>query len=207
MPTQRTFSIHCGNIPSSLIEAQAAVLSLLSPRGWEHVQVEAPSHAGGMDQIIREGDDEILFFLDIDCLPLDTLALQWAVHEAKRGLVAGNAGASSHIDRGRHAFVAPSFLAFSRAKWEELGRPSMEPTPRGDVAEELSWLAGDDLSLLLPQSCVEPRWWFESQPFGLGTTFGLADEPRVTTYHAFCVRDEELPRRLFLRECDRIFYG
>ena len=55
----------------------------------------------------------------------------------------GLAQSSNHINKGVHVFAAPAFLAISRAAWIKLGKPSLKPTPRGDVAEELSWCAED----------------------------------------------------------------
>lgn len=95
-----------------------------------------------MDAILHQSKADIIVFIDNDCIPLSKKAvvesIQWTWENHS---FLGLAQAANHIQGGNHIYAAPAFLAITRDAWTRLGKPSMIPTSRGDVAEELSWKA------------------------------------------------------------------
>ena len=102
-------------------------------------------HSSWMDAVLQQSKADVVLFVDNDCVPLTRAAvmeaLQWA---AQQNSFLGLAQATNHINKGVHVFAAPAFLAIARTAWTRLGQPSCRPTPRGDVAEELSWRAEEE---------------------------------------------------------------
>lgn len=97
------------------------------------------SHGLWIDALLTQSEADVVMLVDNDCVPLKREAVLEAIQYAwARKIFLGLAQSSGHIDGGRHVFAAPAFLAVSRQAWEALGRPSFQPNPRSDVAQELS---------------------------------------------------------------------
>ena len=135
--------LHSLNWPGSdprLANEQAAVFQHLQVPLKQH-QLKA-DHSSWMDAVLKQSKADVVLFVDNDCVPLNKEAVMEAIGWAGRNQsFLGLAQSSNHINKGVHVFAAPAFLAISRAAWIKLGQPSLKPTPRGDVAEELSWCA------------------------------------------------------------------
>ena len=102
-------------------------------------------HSLWMDAMLNQSRADVVLFVDNDCVPLNRQAVMEAISWAgKHKSFLGLAQASNHINHGTHVFAAPAFLAIERSAWLNLGRPSCQPTARGDVAEELSWRAEEE---------------------------------------------------------------
>ena len=102
-------------------------------------------HSLWMDAMLNQSRADVVLFVDNDCVPLNRQAVMEAISWAgKHKSFLGLAQASNHIKHGTHVFAAPAFLAIERSAWLNLGRPSCQPTARGDVAEELSWRAEEE---------------------------------------------------------------
>jgi len=102
-------------------------------------------HGDFMNEMMEKEKDEVVCFLDIDCLPHDFVLLdhfyKWAKN--KKSFV-GNA--QSHFARGNHIYAAASFLMVSKVAWDELGKPDLayfedENTKLIDTAQKLSLVA------------------------------------------------------------------
>ena len=118
------------------------------------------SHAAALDEIMAGAEAELVLILDIDCVPLTRAAIPALAAKAAGGALAGCVQRANHIDNGAHLYVGAFCMAFSRALWERLGRPSFEPTPRGDVGEALTYAcedAGAPLALLWPSHVEAPQ--------------------------------------------------
>ena len=132
--------VHSLNWPEAdarLSQGQSAVFKHFGiPLCQHHIKAD---HSRWMDAVLQQSKAEIVVFIDNDCIPLHKDAviesIQWAW---KNHSFIGLAQAANHIQRGNHIYAAPAFLAITRDAWIRLGKPSMKPTSRGDVAEELS---------------------------------------------------------------------
>jgi len=138
--------IHSLNWPDSDVripQQQAAVFQHFQlPLKQHHIRAD---HSQWMDVVLSKAKADVILFVDNDCVPLkrDAVieAISWA---AKHQSFLGLAQSSNHIKSGTHVFAAPAFIAIARSAWMRLGQPSCRPTPRGDVAEELSWRAEEE---------------------------------------------------------------
>jgi len=215
-------SIYMDNVDPDLRNYQRETIKTVTfGTGMKTLQYKASDHARGMDQVMRQAEEsgftQVLFF-DIDAIPLNFDAVMWLLVRGLDGL-AGNLQRSNHIDNGSHLFVAPSCMCLTIETYKLLGRPSFAATPRGDVGEELSYLAE---GLRLPINFLEPlryeaspieaEYWqtaFPYRNFGCQTTFGLIDHGSEAktetemTYHAFQIRHGR-NRDAFIKRCKQI---
>lgn len=213
------YSVFMDNIPWQVLDAQKRVMDKMTDIEFVQYRTDR-SHAETLDFIAENSDDDVMIFMDIDCIPLNDDIIGQAVQLASQGYLFGNAQSSSHIDGGKHAFVAPSFMALSKKTYNELGCPSFRPTARGDVGEELTWVAeavGVSRIMLMPvhfESSPTPVdmggvvsnpicWNVEGHLFGLNTTFVF--QGRLATFHSFQSSLAQTER--FIRKCDEVCRG
>ncbi len=115
----------------------------------------------GLHTLFDKGYENI-FILDIDCIPLSLNALTYTFDKASNGTLIGNAQRSHHLDNNEHIFVGSSCLCLNGKLYESMGVPSFTPTNRGDIAEELAYVAEEKnipIEFFVPHS-------FESKPNG-----------------------------------------
>ena len=151
--------------------------------------------------IEKRFDHDIIFFLDIDAIPLTEKAIDLYVEKASEGKLIGNAQRSGHIENKQHVFAAPSCVALSVETYLTIGKPSAEVNSRSDVCEEYTWAAekaGVKVDLFMPLRYDSPPirmdWETNQEPFwrladgmpnyGIGTTFG-SDHHGDLFYHNF----------------------
>jgi len=214
--TPETQIIRCvmPNVDKRIVDAQTRVLHKLMPSdftlhtvvplgGWS---TSGESHARMLNRGLRARAD-VHILMDVDCIPLSARLLEDARDIAAGGWLFGHASFSAHIGDGTHRFVGPDFLAISDNTYTALGRPSLVPTPRGDVAEELTWRAEEldvDVLRLLAQRCDEPAPWSGDTKFGFGTWFGHGPR-KLTSYHMYGAREATEARiRRFVKICDEV---
>ena len=195
-------SVYMDNIPAEVVAAQRQVLEALAPPDFELRQVlTGRSHAAALDEIVAGAEAELVLILDIDCVPLTRAAIPALAAKAAGGALAGCVQRANHIDNGAHLYVGPFCMALSRAMWERLGRPSFEPTGRGDVGEELTWRceeAGAPVKLLWPSHVEAPCWDLTE-----GRQFGVNTEYEGAFLHTFNIRSPEYQQR-FIDRCGAI---
>lgn len=167
--------MYWNNIPDEIKNGQKAVFDHL---GIALIQENAnkKSHGTWMNEVIERHDsDDILIFSDIDAFPIKKEAYLEAVKYAKDGFVFGLAQFSNHKSN-EHIYAGPMFMAFRKGTWESLGSPQLERDKKYDAAEVLSALAregGVGLKLVMPSSCLLPKWALaEYGVFGIGTFYG-----------------------------------
>ena len=198
-------SFFMDNVHAKTLELQQAVVDKYNVSQVPHLRVKTnASHAQSMDALWKENEKrlkfDIVFFLDIDCIPLSKEAIDLYAAAAAGGKMIGNAQRSNHLQNDQHVFAAPSALAVSANYYEAIGRPSAVPTRRGDVAEEYTFAAeakGLPVEIVLPLKFDRPplrmEWETDHSPhwsladgmpvYGLGTTFG--DSRGELFWHAF----------------------
>lgn len=193
------------NIDMEVVKKQREIVAKYNPSGIEHYSVQTQFDHGlsmdlawqlngiematiGSKNAPKRFDFDVLVFLDVDAVPLNSTALDYIVERAKVGQVlVGNVQNTNHIQNDKHLFVAPSVLAVSTDTFVAMGKPSARPTPRGDVAEEYTYAAEKNkvsveffLPLSFEEAPAEKAYWDlqnESVPeqyrkYGRGTTFG-----------------------------------
>lgn len=152
-------------------------------------------HGEFMDHVLKNSEEEVVAFLDVDCLPICKYGIQDSfdyVTECKT--FCGNAQNVSHQQNRNFIYAAASFLVVHRQVWKELGCPSMVYEEREDgmlidTASKLTARAnqlGLDYQLYLPVGFsmefdnpvkLGPYGWY-----GRGTTY-------YNTWHLFRVSE------------------
>lgn len=158
-----------------------------------------------------EGFDNILI-LDIDCIPLNNLALDYVFEKANQGVLIGNVQRSHYIENNKHLFIGSSCLCLSKTVFDQLGKPNFCPTVRGDIAEEFVYLAEEKnipIEFFVPHSYeASPHgaseWELDGQmkPYGIGTTF-MRETGEETFYHLFESRTN-LHVDKFVAKCNEV---
>jgi len=169
------YSMHWNNISKDIRDGQKSVFDCL---GIDLIQENADqqSHGTWMNKVIeRHAADDIIIFCDIDAFPLTKAAYLDAVRVAQEGDIFGLAQFSNHKE-GLDLYAGPMFMAFRKRTWEDLGRPNLKSDKKYDAAEILSVRArqqGINIQLVMPSSCLEPKWALAEQGvFGIGTFYG-----------------------------------
>lgn len=150
--------------------------------------------------------------LDIDCVPLNSNAIDYVFDKASQGHIVGNIQRSNHLNNDEHVYVAPSAFCISKNTFELLGKPSFAPTSRSDIGEELCFIAENNdvpLEMFLPK-CYEELpvgkipWSLKGNmpKYGIGTTF-VNDDKIEMFYHLFESRSNSF-NDLFYNKCVNI---
>jgi hypothetical protein len=152
----------------------------------------------GIQKLFYEDNYDTILLLDIDCIPLNSAALDYTFKRAEQGVLIGNVQRSNHLDNNKHIYPAPSCIALTKQMYEKLGKPSFNVTTRGDIGEELAYIAeqkGIEIEMFMPRQHEEVPYWntgerklwdlADGQPqFGIGTTF-VDKNGNEMFYHLF----------------------
>jgi hypothetical protein len=195
-------SFYMDNVAADVVQHQRAVLEKFIPPDFSLVQkLTAGTHAAALDDFVRETAYDLIVVLDIDCVPLSASSIPTLAAHAARGVLAGCVQRANHIDNRGHLYVGAFCMAFTRELWEKLGRPSFQPTNRGDVGEELTYRCEaiqQPIHMIWPSSVEVPLWDLtDRQKFGLNTEYDGA------FLHAFGIRDSANQRK-FVGRCRNI---
>jgi hypothetical protein len=180
----------------------------------------APNDKIYPDEVINYGLNELIYnqkydnvlVLDIDCIPLSQQSLTHIFFRAGANVLIGNAQRSHYLENNEHIFIGSSCMCVNRTVFETLGKPSMAPTIRGDIGEELTYLAEEKnviVEIFYPQSYEASPYGAESWAlkgnlphYGIGTTFESSDgRPRF--YHLFESRTN-LHVDKFISKCESV---
>ena len=103
---------------------------------------EAVDHGRWMNNAMMNSPDEIIGFMDIDCVPTNRgVVLKASSYVEWTQSLVGLAQVSNHIAPAIHVFAAPAFFIIHRATWIRLGMPTFEASAGADVAESVSYAA------------------------------------------------------------------
>jgi hypothetical protein len=195
-------SFYMDNVVADVVQHQRAVLEKFIPRDFALVQKRTTgTHAVALDDFVRNTEYDLIVVLDIDCVPLDASSIPALAMRAARGELAGCVQRANHIDNHGHLYVGAFCMAFTRQLWEKLGRPSFQPTDRGDVGEELTYRCEaiqQPIHMIWPSS-VEVALWdlTDNHKFGFNTEYD------GSFLHAFGIRNSENQRK-FVDRCRNI---
>jgi hypothetical protein len=192
-------SFYMDNIPASVIQSQRNVLEKFVPSDFAIEQrLTTRSHAAAINGFMSSMQYDLVVVLDIDCVPLNPRAVSAIAARAARGALTGCVQRANHIDNDGHLYVGPFCMALGRRLWENLGRPSFQPTQRGDVGEELTYRCEAlqwPVHMIWPSSVEDPRWDLtDGQKFGVNTeygrsflhTFGISDPSNQSKFVDRC---------------------
>jgi hypothetical protein len=210
-------SFFMGNVNPKTAQLQRQVVDKFNVSKYPHYSIQTNILPGPMmdyvwcmngqntgtfkDPIEKKMDHDVIFFLDIDAVPLSETAIDLIIAAAAQGNLVGNIQRSGHIDNKQHVFAAPSCVALHKDVFTKIGMPSAVPNTRGDVCEEWTFKAEENnvpVVLLMPSKFDAPPirmdWEKDAEPFwrladnmpnyGIGTTFG-DDKGNDMFYHNF----------------------
>lgn len=189
-------SLYQSNINQLTVDLQKRVVQKFNKSSISHYQLfesglEA-EHGLLMHkslQFAHELKHDAVMFLDIDCVPLSNLSIDYFFERAYQNVLIGDAQRSNHIENNQHVFAAPHNVTFTLELYNSMGTPTFLPTHRGDTAEELTFAAEENnikVELILPirydasphyfgwEKHYVPYWTLASgmPNYGIGTTFG-----------------------------------
>ena len=171
-------SLHWKNISQSILNDQRMVFETLNIPLHQNL-VDLKDHGEWMMELTElAANDEVLVFCDIDAFPINPAGYNRAVEFAKSGGIFGLAQFSNHT-LSNDLYAGPMFLSFRKSVWVELGKPSLRATTTADAGELLSIRAREadvPLMLVMPTSCIKPKWGLANRGvFGVGTFYGDND--------------------------------
>ena len=188
------------NVDQRIIDAQKSVLDHFKLEYTLHR--ENVDHGQWMNSVMESSTDEVVGFLDVDCVPLNSQIVPAArTYCEKNKSFIGIAQTSNHIPPAAHIYAAPAFFFINRQAWLNLGKPTFAVTPSSDVAENVSYAAeerGLPYRALYPVKCAEPLWRLGNYGmYGIGTEFigGI--------YHLYQSRMSE-NMKMFERVCEEV---
>jgi hypothetical protein len=166
-------------------------------------------HGDWIDWVMENSTADVVGILDIDCVPLNKEIVDFSIQYAyKNKSFIGLAQCANHIFPYSHICGAAVFYFINRQFWIDLGKPSFRETQRGDVSEEISYLAEERK---IPYKALYPTY-FEREPiegvwrlgnygyFGIGTVFSNS------VYHLYQGRYQQ-NIDLFAKRCQEIVDG
>ena len=204
------YSVYMDNIDKEVLLHQDKCVRKFLPSNCTFTQVYEKQLGVMQDLSIARctanSPTDITMVLDIDCIPLSHGAFEHLISRAQDGILAGCIQRASHIQNNKHVYVGPFCMAFSRDKYKAMGSPTFGNSPRGDIAEELTyaWQAHSaPIYFLRPTHVDVPLWPLDDGEidFGYGTTY--AD----LFYHEFCSRETMDRQRSFIRKCQQVLRG
>ena len=170
----RIVALYWDNIDRRVVQAQRDVFAHFG-YAIEQRERTGVGHGEFLDAYMAAlAADDVALLMDIDCFPLNAEIVERAFAAAREGRIFGCAQSSHHVDPDR-LYVAPMFMAISKATWEALGRPSFKPDADHDVAQRLNEVAqarGVAVEMLYPLGAIVPKWRLGDVGFyGLGTFY------------------------------------
>lgn len=171
--------LHWDNIDSRLVNAHKLITRKMELRVKYHaVNMD---HGKWMDSVIRNEslqENELLGFMDIDCVPLNLSELEevlipYVIHSEA---YLGTAQVSNHYPPATNIYTAPAFILLhnkivSRIKEENISM-SANHAERCDVAELFDQKMGIARGVLYPKMVKQPKWKLaDSGQYGIGTLY------------------------------------
>ncbi len=172
-------------------------------------------HYQGLDYgaatLFDNGYDSVLF-LDVDCVPLNSYALDYIFNQAEKGMIIGNAQRSMHIKNDEHMYVGSSCFCLSKEIYEKFGRKTFAPDHiKADTCEYYTYYAeeqGVEVEIFMPKSYirdpVDCRWDLGKGRgrYGIGTTFANSLGVEMF-FHLFSSR-EKVYNVYFYDKCEEL---
>lgn len=208
-------TLYWDNITPSVIEAHKSVcdffdLNINYCKPSDYRESDWINHSDWMDIICENSKDDIIGFLDIDCVPINKDKIKECYEYVKKyGTFIGIAQTANHKYPASHIYAGPAFFIVSKKFLLDLNI-SFKETARSDVAEEVSYIAEEHSKWYkaiypthyeeFPHGLNGPKWKLGNYGFfGLGTVYG------EYCYHHFRIgqcKEEDINR--FIARCNEI---
>lgn len=150
-------------------------LSKLQERGISPHQ----AHGLWMEQLFESQIEDLIGFIDIDCIALCPSIIDAVEKEVKNnGAVVGVAQCANHLPSRDVPYAAPAFMVAKRSLWEQIEKPSLVANGTMDTAQSITMAClsrGLEVGLLLPEGHFKeaPAWPLADLGFfGIGTVYG-----------------------------------
>lgn len=165
----------------------------------------------GVAQLFHEEYDSVLI-LDIDCIPLNSYALEYTFEKAEQNILIGNAQRSGHIDNDEHLYIGSSCFCLSRKIYEDFEKMTFAPDHiQADTCEYYTYEAekrGVELEIYMPKTYIRDAvgcsWDLGKGrgKFGIGTTF-MNQKGVEMFFHLFSSRDR-VYNTYFYDKCEKV---
>jgi hypothetical protein len=146
------------------------------------------AHGNFMTSVLQNESDDIIGFLDIDCLPHHKENIEKAYEWVKEyKAFSGNAQSISHTSTRNRLYAAASFLIICKSAWKQLGSPSLtwfdQDNIQVDTAQLLS-LRADEIGF--PYQLMYPIGYDEDNPEHCFTNLsGITTHKRMIGTYGF----------------------
>ena len=150
------------------------------------------AHGNFMTSVLENEPDDVIGFLDIDCLPHHRKNIEKSYEWVKEhNSFVGNAQNISHTQMRNRIYAAASFLIVSKNAWKQLGSPSLswfiQNNIQIDTAQILS-LRADEIGF--PYQLLYPIGYDEPETYKL-SGYGILGKGTLypATWHYFRISD------------------
>lgn len=197
------FSLYWDNIDERIVHHQKKIFDQFQIPIKQH-RIDALDHGEWMDWVMSFYDQDVVLFVDIDCIPLTSGIVMQSLEKAAKGILFGATGCANHLDPSR-VFVPPFWCAINRHQWVAVNRPSAKSNRFCDVGQnwtDVFVASRQKIEFLAVTGCEQPKWNLPGSPmaFGIGTTYGNA------VYHLFESRTTVNIER-FICRCNAVCEG
>lgn len=197
----KIIAMYWDNIAPEIREKQSEVFKRMS---YPILQLERTGQQHGEfidNQMNLASSEDILIFVDIDCVPLNQSIIKEAIEFAASGGIWGCAQVSNHLSDPNHIFIAPLFHAIQKNTWLKIGSPSYQRDDDNDVGQRVTRQAEAHhipLHFSNPEFSLIPKYRFQNlYPYGIGCFF------QGGIFHLYESRRKEF-RPLFTQVCNSI---
>lgn len=200
-PCTKIISMYWNNIAPEIRLKQKQVFDQMSYT-IHQIEKTGQQHGEFLDEQLQAADaDDILLFVDIDCIPLNPEIIREAIEFAKKGGIWGCSQVSNHLSDPTHEFIAPLFHAIQKKTWLKIGSPSYQRDGDNDVGQRITRHAqayAIPMHFSKPEFSLIPKYRFKhGYPYGIGCFF------QGGIFHLYESRRKEF-RPLFTQVCDAI---
>lgn len=201
MKNFKLISMYWKNVDPEIVEIQKKVFRFL---GFKLQQIERTGQKHGEflnEQLKSAGLNDVLIFVDIDCVVMNAEVVYKAADFAKKGGIWGCSQVANHLEDSLHAYAGPMFHAISKKTWLKMGSPSYSADKHNDIGQNITrqaQLKNINIYLARPLYSLIPKW-----SHGRDYFFGIGTFYEYGVFHLFESR-KGVYNGLFMMVCDSI---
>ncbi|CAM8388134.1 hypothetical protein MCEET85_00865 [Candidatus Methylopumilus planktonicus] len=175
--------MYWNNVDLEIVVMQQKVFSFL---GLKLQQLERTGQKHGEflnEQLKTARLNDVLIFVDIDCVVMNAEVVYKAANFAKKGGIWGCSQVANHLEDSFHAYAGPMFHAISKKTWLKMGSPSYSADKYNDIGQNITrqaQLKNINIYLARPLYSLIPKW-----PHGKDYLFGIGTFYECGVFHLF----------------------